>query len=154
MKVYARSLTGTEHRSCMDLAESALPGMRLGALVVALMHKAMWTDTGPVFRSREFIEGYMGGREISLIGGQVLAGLNVVSPYYSESDWEGWQYAFRNGARESGNISAALSLGQCFEDTCNFPERYFDVPRHELTDGQWMLYWGARSLIDDMRKKK
>ena len=154
VQLYARSLTGTEHRMCIDYADDCpVDDMRFGLRITALTAAALWTDRGPAFSGPGHMSSAWSSRTISLFGGQVLSKLRIISPYYADCDFTSWQDAFRVGGQHPSNFNAALSLGQCVTDYSSEPEKFFGVQRHELTDGQWMAFHGARAMVDEMREQ-
>lgn len=152
-QLYVRALTSSERRACLEYGEeSGHDALRFGSTVVALIAASLWTNKRPAFPSARFITERCTSREVLMLGTPVLAKLNIVSPQYESSDWEQWHYAFRVGAKSKFIGNDAVSLAQCVSDHAGHPERYYNIPRHQLTDGQWMAFRGARTVIDDARK--
>lgn len=130
-----------------------MPDLRYSNALSTVVAGALWTeDNAPAFPSAQWIDSHMGRDEVIILAGHVYTALDVISPQYARCDWKLWEWEMRVGARLGGNLHSMMSLGTCVSDSAPHPEWFYDVPRHELTDGQWMCFWAAHDIVEEQRK--
>jgi hypothetical protein len=99
--------------------------------------------------------------EAERLQGAANEALATVSPLYGYANPRSWNVALMKGAAE--NAHEAFALGSSYDTSYGWgvvrtaprPDRYFGCPLADLTDGQWLAYWGAREHLDtELRKKR
>ncbi len=83
-----------------------------------------------------------------------------ISPSYGRSNSAEWIRVLETGASHHSNLIVASRLSSCVDISYGYgikytnprPDRFFGVPTHALTDGQWMAFDAARSLMAKRHK--
>lgn len=83
--------------------------------------------------------------------------LEEISPFLYRGDYKSWMEKLSIGASHPSNFLVAKSLGSSFTFTVlptllithDHPELYFDIPRKELLDCHWMVYYAASKIYKE-----
>jgi len=148
---FVRAIRRLDVNRINDACEAERPAVRgwlvrreLVALTLCDRH-----GTPSVRDSREL--GALDHDELQGLTTAVQQQLQRISPLYGHSLVDAWERRLEDGAGAQENRGAADVLGSCCEMAGRLfvprPDRYFDVPIRELTDGQWMAYWAANNHV-------
>lgn len=125
-----------------------------------LIAAALRMDGAPAF-VREDDVGALPAPIASALLGVVFDAVRIVSPMRQTAAFGEWRATLCEGAKHPSNITVLTALGWSYDafqvpNGVRFsdrPDRYFGVPFHALTDGQWMATEAARAVIEERYRK-
>lgn len=160
VELRVQALTSVELAAAEDAAaDIGDDGTRASVTARHILAACVTLDNGsPAFTDAAAV-GMLTDREVGGLMAAVDPVLQGCSPTYSTSDARAWHRALRDGAAANWHVASAL--GQCVDVAYGWsamrimprPDRYFGLPQHALTDGQWMAFRAARELVEETRKK-
>lgn len=141
-----------------------LPGIpKSDVMALALVHE----DYKSVFATVAQLEDNLIESEYRLLFYEVNKTLESISPMIGYCNQAEIMKQLIEGARHPTNYMVTRSLGNCTSYevvgdkviTREHPETFFGVPRWQLVDGQWMVYWAAHkvyseNLFGDVKEKE
>jgi hypothetical protein len=157
LDLYVRAISAREDAAVRARVAQEPPHARERAIVDSIIIAALWTPTGPALRSPPDLDG-LEVQEAADLARAVFEGLDRIAPTYARSDGKTWSLALQAGARHPQNLQTAISLALCVDMTAwgsalPRPDRFFGMPIGDMTDGQWMAFRAARTVLEEISKK-
>jgi hypothetical protein len=132
-------------------ASDPIEVVRVSRRIAGLIALAVRVGDAPLFEAADDVRALY-PETFAALAQAVAAGLAVVSPIYGRS--APWDDVLRRGAQDPSNVVAYAAIRSCHDVAIGSravwlprPERYFDLPLHAMTDGQWMAFRAARADI-------
>lgn len=102
------------------------------------------------------------GAVVEAIGKAVVPALAELQPSYQHPAWPKTAAALVEGAKVPSNSALLVALGDSVDVAVGWsgcvytdrPDRFYGAPLAHLTDGQWMAYRAARSVLHERRKNQ
>lgn len=139
--------------------ESESKAIRGSLLLAEMAALSLHQDGARVFPDADSLLDALDDNEADHVTESVYVRLCQVAPTSRRSNYGMWRDALRNGAMDASNALLAESLatsvrGELGRAAIPCPERFFDVPRHRLTEGQWWAYRAARWACVERHDKR
>ncbi len=155
-RLSVQGLRSSEICEANDDAEAIPLSLRQSYATAGIVARALLADGKPAFTSAADVLD-MPDAIASQLMRYALNGIGTVSPVYGWMDYDAWNAALCAGAKHPSNYTAAKALGHCYHvayglkhtRVLEMPELYFGMPRNELTDGHWMVYRAARTVLEE-----
>lgn len=161
VRLFVRALRSGELGEAFDAADHLPIELQGSRAMLELVARALVLEGG----ERVFVDGLavaelLEGREADRLALEVCQALAWISPTYARSDTAAWHRVLVTGARDGANLHDAYTLGRCvdvalgsgFKQVTHRPDRYFGGAIADITDGQWMAFRAARSLVEEASK--
>ena len=158
VRLYVRALRSCDIGDAYDAAEHMPAEVQGSRTMLELVARALVTETSaPVFSCGLELADLLDEREAHSLSLDVYHALGCIGPTYARSDAASWHRALVTGARDAVNLHDAYVLGRCVDTALGAglkqithrPDRYFGCAMADMTDGQWMAFRAARSVVED-----
>jgi hypothetical protein len=144
-----RALTWCEEMEIQDLHSQ-----KESTLSLAYIAKSLMADGEQAFSSYEQAS-MLSESEIQRLEPEVALALSKVCPCVFRSDMSAWEFALYEGAKHLTNAHAVSMAMSCIEDGSEMvtqrPDRFYNMPLLELTEGHALAFRSACKVIWEAR---
>ncbi len=150
------ALRSADVTAAVEAADGLPEHARTSRINASLISLSLHHNGERMFPSADYVLD-LPDHELSPLSKQVNDALRVCSPQLGRCDYDVWADALLEGARDPSNTMAVRSLGGCISNdyggrTDERIQDYYGVPKCQLLDGHWFVYWAARKVYDQRYK--
>lgn len=156
---FVSALSPQDEADAYDVADEADESRRQSVIESEFIARSLYYDGERAFECAADMDSTLDEGEAAQVLPVVAAALNTISPSYRTADTPLWKAALRKGCEDYRNFQRAATMAKCVDGDllsgAPRPDRYFGVPMHEVTDGQWLAWHAARGeLLDQIKRYK